>query len=98
MSFDDRTADRQPHPQPARLGRVEGQELLALVELEAHRHAILLWTDLAASLPPVHGDRVQLQQVILNLVVNAIQALGAVEEARGVVAWRRTVQSQATVG
>jgi PAS domain S-box-containing protein len=51
------------------------QEVLAIVDPEARRHAVLVRSDLAASLPPVEGDRVQLQQVILNLVVNGIEAL-----------------------
>ena len=36
--------------------------------------------DLASSLPPVFGDRVQLQQVILNLLVNGIQAMALVSD------------------
>jgi two-component system sensor kinase FixL len=51
------------------------QEVLAIVEPEARRYAVLVRRDLAASLPPVQGDRVQLQQVILNLVMNGIQAM-----------------------
>jgi signal transduction histidine kinase len=34
---------------------------------------------LADGLPPIHGDRVQLQQVVLNLVVNAVEAMSGVE-------------------
>ena len=33
---------------------------------------------LADGLPPVHGDRVALQQVVLNLIMNAIEAMGGV--------------------
>ena len=51
------------------------QEVLALLEPEARRHAVLIHTELAASLPSVPGDRVQLQQVVLNLVMNGIQAM-----------------------
>ncbi len=51
------------------------REVLALVEPEARRHAVLVRTELTASLLPVHGDRVQLQQVILNLVINGIEAM-----------------------
>ena len=36
--------------------------------------------DLGADLPPVPGDRVQLQQVILNLLINAIEAMSPVED------------------
>jgi PAS domain S-box-containing protein len=51
------------------------QEVLAIVGPEARRYAVLVRRELAAGLPPVQGDRVQLQQVILNLVVNGIQAM-----------------------
>jgi PAS domain S-box-containing protein len=50
------------------------EEVLAIIEPEARRHAVPVRTELAASLPPVQGDRVQLQQVILNLVINGIEA------------------------
>ena len=39
------------------------------------RHSILLRTRLAKGLPVIQGDRVQLQQVILNLVMNAVEAM-----------------------
>ena len=50
-------------------------EVIALIRTEVERNRILLHTDLANGLPPVLGDRVQLQQVILNLVMNAIEAM-----------------------
>jgi signal transduction histidine kinase len=40
----------------------------------------LVQTDLADGLPLIYGDRVQLQQVILNLVINAIEAMSGVAE------------------
>ena len=41
---------------------------------ELQRHRITLRTDFAGNLPTVMGDRVQLQQVVLNLIVNAVDA------------------------
>ena len=51
------------------------QETLALIERELRRHRIQLRLELAPELPPVTGDRVQLQQVLINLAINAAQAM-----------------------
>ncbi len=56
------------------------QEVLTLTHGELERHDISLRADLAAGLPKVLGDRVQLQQVILNLVVNAIESMITVKD------------------
>ena len=53
-------------------------EVLALTEQELRSHDIVLETKLDSTLPQVMGDRVQLQQVLLNLIVNAIEAMSAV--------------------
>jgi signal transduction histidine kinase len=55
-------------------------EVVALTRREAERHGIALQTRLARDLPPVWGDRIQLQQVILNLLTNAIDALRGSDE------------------
>ena len=52
-------------------------ETLALVEAEARRNGILVRVDLAASVPPVSADRIQIQQVVLNLIVNAMEAMNS---------------------
>jgi len=52
-------------------------EMVALTRSEVLQHRILLRIELAPGLPRVSGDRTQLQQVILNLVVNAIEAISA---------------------
>jgi hypothetical protein len=44
------------------------------------RNRVLLKTDLAADFPPVLGDRIQLQQVLLNLLINGIEAMRAVTD------------------
>jgi PAS domain S-box-containing protein len=55
-------------------------ETIALTRGEMRRHRILLQTELANGLPRIWGDRVQLQQVILNLIMNAIEAMSEVGE------------------
>jgi C4-dicarboxylate-specific signal transduction histidine kinase len=58
-------------------------EVVALTRGEVVKNGISLQTRLAAGLPLVQGDRVQLQQVILNLIINAVEAMSGVnEEAR----------------
>lgn len=50
-------------------------EVLALAQNQARRSRVFLRRELANELPPVLGDRVQLQQVILNLVINGLEAI-----------------------
>ena len=56
------------------------RELLLLTDTEVRMNRISLQTQLASGLPLVRGDRVQLQQVILNLIKNAIEAMSGVSE------------------
>ena len=57
-------------------------DVLGLLQAEIDPHGVTLRTELAEHLPPARGDKVQLQQVVLNLVVNAIEAMdGAAAEA-----------------
>jgi PAS domain S-box-containing protein len=53
-------------------------EVITLIRREVQRNDITLRAELADDLPQVPGDRIQLQQVVLNLIVNAIDALKAV--------------------
>lgn len=55
------------------------REVLALTSGEAQRSRTIVKTCFAEDLPPVMGDRVQLQQVVLNLVLNAIEAMREIE-------------------
>jgi signal transduction histidine kinase len=56
--------------------------MIVLLRNEATRYSITVRTELAADLPPIMGDRVQLQQVVMNLVVNSIDAMKDVVGAR----------------
>jgi signal transduction histidine kinase len=56
------------------------QEVIELSRSELRRNRVMLRTALADDLPPVTGDRVQLQQVILNLLLNAADALSGVDD------------------
>jgi PAS domain S-box-containing protein len=55
--------------------------VIALVGAEAQRNRVALRTELSNDLPLIFGDRIQLQQVILNLVMNAIEAMRGIAES-----------------
>ena len=55
-------------------------EVIALTRGEVMKNNVSMQTQLAEGLPLIQGDRVQLQQVILNLIINAVQAMSAVSE------------------
>jgi predicted ATPase/signal transduction histidine kinase len=61
------------------------REIVALLRDEAERHTILVRTELAADLPQILGDRLQLQQVAMNLIVNGIEAMKDVAGIREMV-------------
>jgi PAS domain S-box-containing protein len=56
------------------------REVIALSLSELQRSRVILRQELANDLPPVTGDRVQLQQVILNLLLNAAEAMSGVDD------------------
>jgi PAS domain S-box-containing protein len=56
------------------------REVIALSVSDFQRNRVVLLSDLAEQLPPVIGDRVQLQQVILNLLRNASDAMNTIED------------------
>jgi signal transduction histidine kinase len=55
-------------------------EVIALTRGEIVKNGVSVQTQLAEGLPLIQGDRVQLQQVILNLIINAVEAMSAVSE------------------
>lgn len=55
------------------------REVIALTRHQVEASRVVLRTELADGLPPVVGDRVQLQQVVLNLILNAAEAMSSVE-------------------
>jgi PAS domain S-box len=67
------------------------EEVIEMVRAPIEKNGVLVRTHLAAGLTSVWGDRVQLQQVVLNLILNAIEAMCSVEE-RGRMLSIRTEQ------
>jgi PAS domain S-box-containing protein len=69
---------------PSREDRVDAnaaiREIIELTRSEATKNCVLVRTELSESLPLVRGDRVELQQVILNLVLNAVEAMSALTD------------------
>ena len=54
------------------------REVVALAQSEIRRNGVALRAQLEGNIPPVLGDRVQLQQVVLNLIMNGIEAMSAI--------------------
>jgi signal transduction histidine kinase len=70
------------------------QEVIELTRGEALKNGVSVESQLAKGLPIIAGDRVQLQQVVLNLILNALQAMGAVSEgARQVIITTSQIES-----
>jgi len=69
---------------PPRMARVDVNEVVldvvTLTRSELLRHGVELEVELATDLPHVDGDRIQLQQVVLNLILNAVEAMSGVDE------------------
>jgi signal transduction histidine kinase len=62
------------------------REATLLVQREVLSHGVSMRTELASALPPVLGDRVQLQQVVINLLMNGVEAMASItDRAREIV-------------
>ena len=70
-----------PEREPVDVNGVIG-EMIVLLRTEMARYSISVRTELAADLPEVMGDRVQLQQVMMNLIMNSIAAMKDVDGKR----------------
>src|SRR6185503_11489421 len=70
---------RETKPEPVDLNEA-AREVLALFLSELQRHGVVVRTEFAENLVPVVGDRIQLQQVVLNLVRNASEAMSSVDD------------------
>jgi PAS domain S-box-containing protein len=76
-----RSLFRREGPPAERLGMNEViQEVIAITRGEVQKGGATLHTDLAADLPLVTGDRVQLQQLMLNLIMNAVEAMSDMQD------------------
>src|SRR5262249_43389548 len=71
-------------------------EVIVLAQSAITRNGVSVQTRLGDGLFPVEGDRVQLQQVVLNLILNAVEAMGSVEAGARELSIR-TEQDQAGV-
>src|ERR1700730_10780556 len=79
-----RARSRKGAPQTAQRNINEAiDDVLAVIRREINVHGLSLRLDLGTSLPPVDGDRVQLQQVIMNLLMNSIEAMQSVKARPG---------------
>ncbi len=73
------------------------REMMVLLRGEATRHNILVGTDLAADLPQVMADRVQLQQVLMNLMINGIEAMKDADGTRELAISSQRMQNEEVV-
>jgi signal transduction histidine kinase len=70
------------------------QEIVSLMRDEAVRFNVLVRRELAADLPRIVGDRVQLQQVAMNLIINGIEAMKDVDGIREIVIKSRRAEDE----
>jgi len=68
--------------------------MVDLLRSEATRYSILMRTELSEELPQIMGDRVQLQQVLMNLMINGIEAMKDVDRTRELAVKSQTVEDE----
>ncbi|MFL6707682.1 MAG: PAS domain S-box protein [Massilia sp.] len=87
---------REPERQSVQLrGLVEG--IAALIDMQASKHFVNICNDIPASLPAVSADRMLLEQVLLNLTRNGIEAMQHVAPERRVLRLTGTVEDEQVV-
>jgi C4-dicarboxylate-specific signal transduction histidine kinase len=64
---------------PLHIGEII-RETIALAQFDFEKKAISVSLDISDALPMIHGDRVQLEQVLLNLIINALEAMASVND------------------
>ena len=69
-------------------------EVVALTRAEAAKHGVVVHKQLEHELPGIRGDRVQLQQVMINLIINAIQSMSSFDGARELRVSTRHIESE----
>lgn len=89
---------KKSHPEtaPLDLGDLV-REVLALTRSELSSKRVSVQTDLPSALPRVLGDRVQLQQVILNLILNAIEAMADITDRPRVLLIRSQIHQSGDI-
>jgi PAS domain S-box-containing protein len=76
-----RDFSKKAHPQMMQLDINEVvEEAAKLIRHEALQHGVRIHLEFASDLPPVRGDRIQLQQVVVNLAVNGMEAMTSVQD------------------
>jgi C4-dicarboxylate-specific signal transduction histidine kinase len=73
------------------------REMIVLLRSEATRYSISVRTELASDLPAVMGDRVQLQQVLMNLLLNGMDAMKNVDATRELIINSRRAEDEQVV-
>ena len=70
------------------------REMIVLLRTEMARYSISVRTELATDLPQVMGDRVQMQQVMMNLIMNSIAAMKDVDGKRELVIYAQRAEDE----
>jgi len=85
---------RKPQREPVQIPTLI-RNLIPLVELQASQFFVVIQTDIGLRLPPVAADRVMLEQVLLNLTRNAIEAMQEVAPERRILRIAATLETAA---